>query len=1431
MKKKWMTASALAAFCLATGAGLWLEKPALTEVLGNTVTTNVNSKLNGTLSYESLDLSLKGKVVLTKPVIKDEAGRVVLEGDSLQVALSPGKIISSLTAGQTLGALDTIDVDKPVLHVWQNDDGAWNVTELLKQDENSSDAGFRGSVQIHDGTVRAKLPDNTLVVGNNVNGNVSLGDYPQLAIDASATVDGQSVTAHGTYTSARQYDFVLGADKVKAIYGSSFMPSSVDVVIKDGNLNHVKVRVADDHRGFFLSGSAEVEKGQAEAYGVAIDDLQGHVALSTDDVKLSGVAGKANGQDFQVNGTVMTNGDTPVFDLAVHVPSADLAAFSDFIPVPVGGSVGFTGKLWGTADNISADGQVNANNLTYADYTIDQAKAHVRFENKMLTADEADIQAFGGEVTGKIAYNTESGAYTGEGEVAHLDLTQIPNLPVSVLGNVSAQVQAAGNGKDGTIQAQAHVQADDLSYEGLNIDQAAGDVTYDGHTAVVRNAQAALGGGSVSVSGSYDLDHDLPDFSFMASDLPLDMASSFAGVPMSGTADLAGHLTGSTPVWDVTVSAKNGAIKGMPFDSIDGAINGQGSQIQIPSLYWRYQDGLHAIKGSANLDARTLSATVETKHMRIEKLLPVIGKEDLPLTGWADNTITISGSLDNPQATGAFALTSGSYQGYLYKNVSASYRLDNGTLYLTNGDVSSYTASLSFGGSIGDTLDLDITGRQLDIARLLPDAKTPRSGMFNVQAHVGGTMDSPTASGSLSAANLVINHMPLLDIHGDFSYANQLLELKNLHFAQLDGTYDGNLSYNVASDKLWGKASVVNGDIASLLKVGALPLQHVEGKLNGNVDISGTADNPDVTMKGQITQGSLGGESIEPADIDVEMKNGVVTVNQLALQIGDSLLAAKGNYALHGPVQLSVAAKAFPAKVLMDIIGQNSISVDGPIDFAANLSGTGDDVKADVSAQLENGTTINGVSISGAYALLNIRDGLITVQQASGSRDPYKVSAHGTIPVSALSGGRGAQSMDLTLQLDNAGLDVLTFLTPYITSATGPIKGAVKVSGTLDAPRLDGDITVSDGSITFKDVAYPLANIQGDLKFSGTSAALTGSASMDKPGKKNPGSVTLDGQAAWNGRELTTYNVSADIDNINIRCPYYEGPLAGYVSVAPGRGGRPKISGLMTIANATIDVPFTFSDDSAMPDIETDFTLTLGDKVHLYNPALYDLWVGGSANFKGTLEHPQPSGRFEALRGTVHYLDTNFTVSKARADFSRYDSFLPYVEAEGLSRVGQYRILLTLRGPADHMDMMLRSDPPLTKQQIISLITLRNGGEQPQSSIGSGDMDQLLSSGIRMTLNSLGLTRSLEHALSLDMLTVTSGSLDLNDKNADVGKNYYNIEMGKYLTNDFMLTAAFGLNHDDDRFGMRYDLGSKFSASAWTSDNNQFFGGVYKYTF
>lgn len=191
--------------------------------------------------------------------------------------------------------------------------------------------------------------------------------------------------------------------------------------------------------------------------------------------------------------------------------------------------------------------------------------------------------------------------------------------------------------------------------------------------------------------------------------------------------------------------------------------------------------------------------------------------------------------------------------------------------------------------------------------------------------------------------------MVLNDVHGDFAYYDSILRLTNLHFSQLDGNYDANLMYNTKTSFIRGQATVVNGDIAGLIKVADMPVQDITGELNGQIDVNGTSDNPTVSMKGNISQGTFG-ETIDPSDVDVRLEQGIVNINKMALKIGDGTLAAKGSYALHGPLALSVAVNS-SRLALMTVLGKNDFVVDAPIDFAADLSGTSDDLQADVSAE------------------------------------------------------------------------------------------------------------------------------------------------------------------------------------------------------------------------------------------------------------------------------------------------------------------------------------------------------------------------------------------------------------------------------------------------------------------------------------------------
>ena len=72
---------------------------------------------------------------------------------------------------------------------------------------------------------------------------------------------------------------------------------------------------------------------------------------------------------------------------------------------------------------------------------------------------------------------------------------------------------------------------------------------------------------------------------------------------------------------------------------------------------------------------------------------------------------------------------------------------------------------------------------------------------------------------------------------------------------------------------------------------------------------------------------------------------------------------------------------------------------------------------------------------------------------------------------------------------------------------------------------------------------------------------------------------------------------------------------------------------------------------------------------------------------------------------------------------------------------------------------------------------------------------------------------------------------DYYDSVDDNSNNYY-IKIGKYLFNDFMLTATMGMNNKDKSVGAHYDLNSRVGLSSWyNSDHDSYVGTDWSFKF
>ena len=261
-----------------------------------------------------------------------------------------------------------------------------------------------------------------------------------------------------------------------------------------------------------------------------------------------------------------------------------MSAFTAYLPEGLTGSVAFKGRLWGTTDQLSAAGTVQVPQLDYNGLSISNGQADISCAGSDIAVTHVTAAVAGGSLTGSGTYNRESSDFHADLQAEGIQLEAIPQLPASMLGTVSATLQAAGNVQSGQVTAKGQASATGLSYNGLEADTATTDFAYADGVISLSQLTASVQGGTVTANGTYDTKNKDLNGVFTAKDIPLSMFAGYAAVPMSGTISAAGQVFGTGPAWNVIFHAANGSIKDMPFDSLDGSLSGTGSQIQILSF-------------------------------------------------------------------------------------------------------------------------------------------------------------------------------------------------------------------------------------------------------------------------------------------------------------------------------------------------------------------------------------------------------------------------------------------------------------------------------------------------------------------------------------------------------------------------------------------------------------------------------------------------------------------------------------------------------------------------------------------------------------------------------------------------------------------------------------------------------------------------------
>ena len=378
------------------------------------------------------------------------------------------------------------------------------------------------------------------------------------------------------------------------------------------------------------------------------------------------------------------------------------------------------------------------------------------------------------------------------------------------------------------------------------------------------------------------------------------------------------------------------------------------------------------------------------------------------------------------------------------------------------------------------------------------------------------------------------------------------------------------------------------------------------------------------------------------------------------------------------------------------------------------------------------------------------------------------------------------------------------------------------MTGTASNVLAKGTVELSEGTLKLKAMKKPFDKLKAQLVFRGNQLDLTGSTLVGK------GNAGISGSMGWAANHINSYYGALQMKNLEMDHEFYTGPLDGELYMVD-KNNMPTLVGTISLHDVVASIPLSFESSGESIPLGLDLTIDAGDNVRLYNPLLYDMYLQGKVKFEGTLGDPKASGQLSVRKGYLKYLKNRFKITEGQAKFVS-GSIIPELNVRSMANVKSYRVSLQAEGPATQMKLKLSAEPNLSDRQIISLLTFgRNVGNT--SGVTSEDANALLASGLQ-SLAFGYIEDVLQDSLGLDMVNITTGSLDGKDSRDLQEKNNFNVSIGKYVLPDFMVTVTRGLNNDRMAYGFQYDVNQSISATGWLDNSNRkYLGAQWRYRF
>lgn len=326
----------------------------------------------------------------------------------------------------------------------------------------------------------------------------------------------------------------------------------------------------------------------------------------------------------------------------------------------------------------------------------------------------------------------------------------------------------------------------------------------------------------------------------------------------------------------------------------------------------------------------------------------------------------------------------------------------------------------------------------------------------------------------------------------------------------------------------------------------------------------------------------------------------------------------------------------------------------------------------------------------------------------------------------------------------------------------GQTTADVFIQGTISRPRITGRAGVKDASVSYSDFPVGLSKVNGDFVFD-ESRLLFDHLTAQAGG----GQLTLSGNVVYGEGELR-YEVNASTTLVRVRYPVGMSWLTRGNLQLSGSSSAALLSGRIQVQRILfaqgVDVASFFasaSETSSGPPTSSAFLRNFSFDIDGQTmPGAEIQWTGahvgieGEVRLRGTWDHPILLGNVHLLGGQMAFRGNTFDLTRGDINFSNPFRLDPVLNVEAASTISQYQLTINFSGPASHLSLTYRSDPPLPDSDIIALLALGSPGEEAGLRSSSGGGQNYGATALLSEAISTGIGGRIEHLFGISQFRV-----------------------------------------------------------------------------